>query len=187
MICTAFFCATFMGYPGPYMDLPSQHSVTVAAIVAPAIPTARPAYKPRRSVPLKPTVVAYAASLPKPKAPFEALIGNRGLNLVKYDGNEVLKFTPAMQRILRDIQNQWPGKAIEIQSAYRSRAYNASVRGAKGSQHMTGNAADLRVRGVKRETLLAYLKSNPRVGGLGWFMDGNFIHVDAGKKRNWRY
>lgn len=188
MICTAFFCATIMGYSGPY----SNASTIVAtgwieAFVAQVMPTPRPEYKPRHRVALKPAVVAYAASLPKPKAPFEALIGNRSLKLIRVDGDEVInRFSPGMTRILRDVQSHF-GRPVEIQSGYRSPARNRAVSGAKHSLHMQGRAADMRVPGVRREKLLAYLRSNRRVGGIGFYMAGGFIHADDGRRREWRY
>jgi hypothetical protein len=187
-LCIAAYCAIAMGYPGPYTDAPSIIATgTIERIYADVRPTSRPTYKPRRSVVLKPTATAYAASLPKPKAPFEALIGNRGLKLAKVDGDEVInRFTPGMTRILKDVQAKF-GCKIEVQSGYRSPARNRAVGGVKRSYHMSGRAADIRVPCASKETLLKYLRSNPRVGGIGFYMAGGFIHADDGRRREWRY
>jgi uncharacterized protein YcbK (DUF882 family) len=81
-------------------------------------------------------------------------------------------------------------REILIISGYRSPEYNhlrtvQSPRGvAKESQHTAGTAADLRVAGVSITKLRDVVKKW-RVGGVGFYPDSNFVHVDVGPVRTW--
>jgi uncharacterized protein YcbK (DUF882 family) len=78
---------------------------------------------------------------------------------------------------------------FEVISGYRSPATNSSLRKAgrgvaSGSLHMTGWAADVRVPGrelaaVRRAAL------DLRAGGVGYYPDSDFVHVDVGRVRFW--
>ena len=71
---------------------------------------------------------------------------------------------------------------VTIHSGNRCPDYNASVGGAKGSQHLKGRAADISVLNVPHKAVHAFLLTlNP--GGLGKY--ATFTHVDsrAGKAR----
>jgi uncharacterized protein YcbK (DUF882 family) len=79
--------------------------------------------------------------------------------------------------------------AFHIISGYRSPATNQKLRAqssavAKKSLHMQGKAIDIRLPGCQlkhlRDAALA-LKS----GGVGYYPDSNFIHVDTGRVRRW--
>ncbi len=78
---------------------------------------------------------------------------------------------------------------IEIISGYRSPATNAMLRRsssgvAKKSFHMMGRAIDLRMPGVKLKDLRkAALKL--RAGGVGYYPNSNFVHLDTGRPRFW--
>jgi uncharacterized protein YcbK (DUF882 family) len=78
----------------------------------------------------------------------------------------------------------------EIISAYRSPRTNEMLRNsggggvAKRSLHMEGKAIDVRLTGVRtsrlREEALAL-----HVGGVGYYPDSDFVHVDTGRVRQW--
>lgn len=78
---------------------------------------------------------------------------------------------------------------FHVISGYRSPATNAMLRArsegvAGGSLHMRGMAADLRVPGVPlvrlRDTAIAMQR-----GGVGFYPDSSFVHVDVGRVRSW--
>ncbi|GAB6141055.1 hypothetical protein JCM14076_17840 [Methylosoma difficile] len=80
-------------------------------------------------------------------------------------------------------------KPIHIISAYRSPYTNANLRRqthgvAKHSLHMEGRAIDIRVEGVSsryiRNAAVAMGK-----GGVGYYPDANFVHLDTGDVRIW--
>ncbi len=77
----------------------------------------------------------------------------------------------------------------EIISAYRAPRSNAKLyRSTEGvaanSYHMYGRAIDVRLPGVE----LKYLHSaalDMYAGGVGYYPDSRFIHLDSGDIRNW--
>jgi uncharacterized protein YcbK (DUF882 family) len=52
------------------------------------------------------------------------------------------------------------GKPVTINSGYRSTKLNKAIGGAKNSQHMTGQAADIEIVGIDNKTLFSWIKDN---------------------------
>ena len=52
------------------------------------------------------------------------------------------------------------GKPITVNSGYRGPALNKAIGGAKNSQHMSGQAADIEIVGVDNKTLFNWIKDN---------------------------
>lgn len=81
------------------------------------------------------------------------------------------------------------GKAITINSGYRSPDYNKRIGGAKYSQHLLGKACDFNISGLRpnkvAKCLLTLMKNrNVLNGGLGRY--NNFTHYDIrDKKARW--
>lgn len=100
------------------------------------------------------------------------------------DGSDVIFISPELVDILQTIRNHY-GKAVNINSAYRTPTYNKKVGGATYSQHLYGTAADIRINGVKPKDLAAYIETlMPNYGGIGIYK--NFVHVDIRKvKSRW--
>ncbi len=79
---------------------------------------------------------------------------------------------------------------IQIVLAYRSPESNALLREADGSgvaqnsYHMQGKAIDLRVPGLAIRHLHRAALSL-RGGGVGYYPESNFVHVDVGPLRHW--
>lgn len=73
--------------------------------------------------------------------------------------------------------------SVTVNSTCRSRGHNASVGGAKRSQHLSGNAVDFRVRGNVR-AVASYLRSSGSVGGFKHY-GGGLFHIDTGPRRTW--
>lgn len=79
---------------------------------------------------------------------------------------------------------------VEVISGYRSPATNAFLKKTRGggvathSLHMDGQAIDLRLAGVPlaevRDAALSL-----RGGGVGFYPDEDFVHVDTGRVRRW--
>lgn len=100
------------------------------------------------------------------------------LNIVKLVGQ--LQF-------LRD----YTGRAIKINSGYRSPEYNAKIGGVKNSQHILGKAADIRIEGMKPKEVHSIIeelisKGDMLQGGLGLY--SSFVHYDfRGRKARWDF
>ena len=81
---------------------------------------------------------------------------------------------------------------FHIISGYRSPQTNALLRERGGaatgvashSLHIIGQAIDIRVPGVKLDHLRDAAKSL-KIGGVGFYPDLNFVHVDVGRVRYW--
>jgi uncharacterized protein YcbK (DUF882 family) len=83
-------------------------------------------------------------------------------------------------QVIRDLL----GKAVHINSGYRTAAHNAAVGGASGSMHLTGKAADIVVEGMAAPEVQKFLKNWS--GGMG--CDPHYTHLDIRNKRErWTY
>ena len=83
------------------------------------------------------------------------------------------------------------GKPIQINSAWRSEEYNASVGGVKDSQHIMGRAADITVRDLNPTEVYNTIeelieKGDMLQGGLGLY--DTFVHYDIrGERARWDF
>ena len=82
-----------------------------------------------------------------------------------------------------------PAGEFEIISGYRSPATNAMLRHmgrnvADRSLHCCGKAIDLRMPGLNT-ALLRNAALRLRRGGVGYYRQSDFIHVDTGRVRHW--
>lgn len=80
-------------------------------------------------------------------------------------------------------------KAYQVISGYRSPATNAALRKrssgvSKRSYHMQGKAIDIRLRGCDLK-MLHKAALDLQAGGVGYYPDSEFIHVDVGPCRCW--
>ena len=55
---------------------------------------------------------------------------------------------------------------------------------AKKSQHMLGKAIDVRLSDVKTSELRDAALAMKR-GGVGYYKDSDFVHIDIGRVRRW--
>jgi len=81
------------------------------------------------------------------------------------------------------------GGTVEVLSAFRSPEHNAWLasvsRGvARDSQHMNGNAMDIRFPGVPVFKIRQAARSL-QMGGVGFYPRSGFVHLDTGPVRYW--
>ena len=99
------------------------------------------------------------------------------------DGSDPVFIDTRLVQVLQSIRDHF-GKAVNINSGYRTPQYNAKVGGVDQSQHCYGTAADITVKGADVETVAAYArKIMPDWGGVGVYKSQGFVHVDVRETR----
>lgn len=87
--------------------------------------------------------------------------------------------------ILDVVEDRFGKKGLTLLSGYRTPKLNARVKGAaRRSTHMLGWAADIRIPGHTAAEIEAYAKHGG-AGGVGYYPDAGFVHLDAGRPRSW--
>lgn len=76
---------------------------------------------------------------------------------------------------LQDIRSHF-GAPVTINSAYRTKTYNAKVGGATSSYHLKGQAFDIVVKGHTPQEVARYAQS---IGVKGVIQYNTFVHVDS--------
>ena len=100
------------------------------------------------------------------------------------DGTDTVFISLALVNLLQKIRDHF-GKAVIINSAYRTEAHNKSIGGATYSQHKYGLAADIHINGVTPKEIAAHVETLlPSSGGIGIYK--NFCHIDVRRvKSRW--
>lgn len=98
------------------------------------------------------------------------------------DGTDPIFIDTELVEILQKIRTHF-GKAVTINSAYRTPTKNAAVGGTKYSQHLYGKAADIKIKGVTPKQIAAYAEKL-NCGGIGIYQ--TFVHIDVrSSKSRW--
>lgn len=158
---------------------------------------------------LSTTRVAYANSGPRELSFFHTHTDER-LKVVYHDGQnyvpaamaqldkllrdhrtgDVHKIDPRVYDILSSLCGACGKGTYDIISGYRSPHTNEMLRGtggggvAKRSLHMDGKALDIRLNGRATPQLRAAAISLAQ-GGVGYYPESNFLHIDTGRVRTW--
>ena len=98
---------------------------------------------------------------------------------------------PALFDLLHELRRATsPKSPFQVISCYRSPATNAMLRTTGGggvaghSMHIQGRAIDVRVADVSTTVLRDAARELGR-GGVGYYRDPDFVHVDTGRVRTW--
>ena len=103
---------------------------------------------------------------------------------------EVTEMNPELLDLLHDVRSELdPDAVFEVISAYRSPQTNEMLRTttngvARFSHHVKGNAIDVRLRGVRTKNLRDTAMRMHR-GGVGFYPESDFVHMDTGPVRFW--
>jgi uncharacterized protein YcbK (DUF882 family) len=104
---------------------------------------------------------------------------------------EVISMNPGLFDLLNDLTAAVgrPGAEIDIVCGYRTPSTNELLRNtghavAKHSQHIQGEAIDIRIPGVSSADVRDAALSLGR-GGVGYYAQSDFVHVDVGRVRHW--
>jgi uncharacterized protein YcbK (DUF882 family) len=107
-----------------------------------------------------------------------------------FRNGDVIKIDTRLVDLLYAISQKTGGNpAFHLISGYRSPATNEKLRQNSGgvarkSLHMQGHAADIRIPGVKTAELRK-IAIDIGGGGVGYYPESNFVHVDIGRVRQW--
>lgn len=120
-----------------------------------------------------------------PGMPRQVVEAANGL-LLAHAAINVSCIKPDLLGLVRSAESHFNRRAV-ITSGYRSPGHNRRVRGALHSQHLYCNALDLYMPGVTRDDLARYFYDQPARGGLGVYCGTKSIHIDTGRRREWRW
>lgn len=101
-----------------------------------------------------------------------------------------IEMDPALLDLIYDVRGTLgSNETYEVISAYRSPKTNEMLRStssgvASNSQHLFGKAIDVRLRGVKTSDLRDAAIELQR-GGVGYYKESDFVHMDTGRVRRW--
>ena len=107
-----------------------------------------------------------------------------------FRSGEVHPIDPQLLDVLYVLRGRVDSRApFEIISAFRSPTTNemlarTSSGVARSSLHLSGRAIDIRLPGVATANLRD-ASMRLRAGGVGYYRDSDFIHVDTGRVRYW--
>jgi len=92
---------------------------------------------------------------------------------------------PKLQAILDQILASYP--KVRLTSGVRTEQQNTAAGGAKGSQHLHGNAADLNLSAYSPEVQAQIAEDLRKAGatGFGFYPKSGLLHADIGTPRYW--
>lgn len=118
--------------------------------------------------------------------------GLKEINFILRDhrANEVHSIDRSLLDLLHALHEAVGSKSpYQVISAYRSPETNKKLRKsgsgvAKKSLHMQGKAIDIRLPDINltelRDTAMSF-----QAGGVGYYQDSDFLHIDIGRTRTW--
>jgi len=104
--------------------------------------------------------------------------------------NKVADMDPELMLLLSQLNGKLDNnKELHIISGYRSPESNAKLRSASGgvakhSLHMEAKAIDIRLPGQDLR-MLQKAAMSLKGGGVGYYADSQFVHMDTGRVRYW--
>lgn len=101
-----------------------------------------------------------------------------------------ISITPELLDLIDHLQDHFEADTVEIISGYRSGAFNRQLKDqgrdvADNSHHVAGQAIDFHLDEIREETIRDYLLKL-QLGGVGFYGNLDFIHIDTGPFRTWK-
>lgn len=98
--------------------------------------------------------------------------------------------SPAVMQVSARAAQHFDRRRIDVVSGYRSVKFNELLRKkghnvASRSRHMRGEALDFALKDIEAEELAPFVARIHR-GGIGTYVENDFVHVDVGPDRRWR-
>ena len=104
--------------------------------------------------------------------------------------DKIAEIDPKLIVLVNEVSNKFgDNQVLHIISGYRSPESNAKLAAASGgvakhSMHMDGKAIDIRIPG-KNLAQLHKAAMAMKGGGVGYYPDSQFVHMDTGRVRYW--
>jgi uncharacterized protein YcbK (DUF882 family) len=104
--------------------------------------------------------------------------------------DKIAEMDPKLIVLLNDVSDKFgDNQVLHIISGYRSPESNAKLAAASNgvarhSMHMDGKAIDIRLPG-KNLAQLHKAAMSMKAGGVGYYPDSQFVHMDTGRVRYW--
>lgn len=104
--------------------------------------------------------------------------------------DKIAEMDPQLIVLLNDVSDKFgDSQVLHIISGYRSPESNAKLHAnssgvAKHSMHMEGKAIDIRLPG-KDLAQLHKAAMSMKAGGVGYYPESQFVHMDTGRVRYW--
>jgi uncharacterized protein YcbK (DUF882 family) len=104
--------------------------------------------------------------------------------------DKIAEMDPQLIVLLNDVSDKFgDNQVLHIISGYRSPESNARLAAASNgvarhSMHMDGKAIDIRMPG-KNLAQLHKAAMSMKAGGVGYYPDSQFVHMDTGRVRYW--
>jgi uncharacterized protein YcbK (DUF882 family) len=104
--------------------------------------------------------------------------------------DKIAEMDPKLIVLLNEVSDKFgDNQVLHIISGYRSPESNAKLAAAsngvaKHSMHMDGKAIDIRMPG-KDLAQLHKAAMSMKAGGVGYYPDSQFVHMDTGRVRYW--
>lgn len=120
--------------------------------------------------------------------PIPAAMQDLSSFLRDFHSGETIEYDVAVIDFLADVMAAVGAKEATVLSAYRTRATNEMLARttfgvADNSQHIYGKALDIYFP-ARLDVAMETAREMKR-GGVGWYPDSHFIHLDSGPVRNW--
>lgn len=104
------------------------------------------------------------------------------------DGSDKILVNEELPKVLEQLRQKVGSDAVIITSGYRTQQHNAAVGGAKASQHLKGNAADIQCKKggaiISAKEVCCALEDMGHAGGVGYISE-TAVHVDVRGYKSW--
>lgn len=120
--------------------------------------------------------------------PIPAAMAELSEFLRDFHSGEAIRYDVAVLDFLADVMAAAGAREATVLSAYRTRETNemlarTSFGVADNSEHIYGRALDIHLP-ARLDTAMEIARAMRR-GGVGWYPNSHFIHLDSGPVRNW--
>lgn len=122
------------------------------------------------------------------KGPIPSAMADLAVFLRDFHSGATIAIDVGVLDFLRAVMSATGQSEAQILSAYRTRATNEALARttfgvAENSQHIYGRALDIHF-GAGLAAAMTAARAMRR-GGVGWYPNSGFIHIDSGPVRNW--